>query len=107
MGDIDLKKNPPTQAVTGPLTDTQLRASDVKVSLDGEQVAVSNPQYDLKIYSDASYDYYCHAAPGSALSASAWRVRRMDADGSVTYAGGAATFVNAATNLSTVQGLFP
>ena len=32
----------PSHAVTGPLTNTELRASDVKVSLDGEQVAVSN-----------------------------------------------------------------
>lgn len=28
--------------VLGPLTDTELRASDVKITLDGEQVAVSN-----------------------------------------------------------------
>lgn len=74
------------------------------LTVDG---TVSAPQYDLKVYSDASYDYFCHAAPGTALSASGWRVKRMDADGSMTFAGGAATFVNPATNLATVQGLFP
>ena len=39
---VSVSNFPATQAVSGPLTDTQLRAADVKVSLDGEQVAVSN-----------------------------------------------------------------
>jgi len=39
---VTVSNFPATQPVTGPLTDSELRTSDVKVSLDGEQVAVSN-----------------------------------------------------------------
>lgn len=34
--DVTVLNFPATQAVTGPLTDTQLRAADVKITLDGE-----------------------------------------------------------------------
>ena len=36
-------------AVTGPLTDTELRAADVVVSLDGEEVAVTGPLTDTEL----------------------------------------------------------
>ncbi len=36
-------------AVTGPLTDAQLRAADVKVSLDGESVATTGPLTDVQL----------------------------------------------------------
>ena len=49
--DVTISNFPATQAVTGPLTDSQLRAADVKVSLDGEQVSVSGPLTDSQLRS--------------------------------------------------------
>lgn len=57
-----------------------------------------------KNYSDATYTYVCNAIPDSGLSAEVWRIKRVTlADGSTGFAGGAVTFVNAATDLATVQ----
>ena len=62
--------------------------------------------YITKIYSDASYYYFCKALPGVALSTPSWQVKRMDLTGSTTMAHGNDDFDNLATNLATVQGLF-
>lgn len=40
---------PGSVAVTGPLTNAQLRAADVIVSLDGESVAVTGPLTDAQL----------------------------------------------------------
>lgn len=42
-----------TQPVSGPLTNTELRAADVKVSLDGESVAVTGPLTDTQLRASA------------------------------------------------------
>jgi hypothetical protein len=43
IGDVEIKNDAGNPVpVSGPLTDTQLRASDVKVTLDGESVAITS-----------------------------------------------------------------
>ena len=42
VGNVVVDNFPESQPVSGPVTDTQLRAADVKITLDGEQVAISN-----------------------------------------------------------------
>ena len=44
-GEVAVTNWPADQAVSGPLTDTELRATDVKVSLDGESVSVTGAFY--------------------------------------------------------------
>jgi len=58
-----------------------------------------------KIYSDATYDYYCLAIPGSALTSAVWQVIRMDSDGSITHADSNEYFDNLATSLVVVAAL--
>lgn len=62
--------------------------------------------YITKIYSDASYYYFCKALPGVALSTPSWQIKRMDSTGSTIMAHGDDNFDNPAIDLSTVQGLF-
>lgn len=67
---------------------------------------VSDAALDYMPYSDATYTYYCEAAPGTALATASWRIaRKNNATGRIEYADGGA-FSNAATNLTTVQGAF-
>lgn len=67
---------------------------------------VSDAALDYMPYSDATYTYYCEAAPGTALATASWRIaRKHNATGRIEYADGGA-FSNAATNLATVQGAF-
>jgi len=47
--DIKVSLDGESISVTGPLTDAQLRASDVKVSLDSESVAVTGPLTDAEL----------------------------------------------------------
>lgn len=72
----------------------------------GGAARVSDAALDYIPYSDATYDYYCEAAPGTALATAAWRiVRKNRSTGYWQYADGGA-FANAATDLATVQGAF-
>lgn len=72
----------------------------------GGAALVSDAALDYIPYSDATYDYYCEAAPGTALATAAWRIaRKHNATGRIEYADGGA-FSNAATDLATVQGAF-
>lgn len=70
-----------------------------RMAQPGETIA-----YRSKLYDDGTYVFECEAEPGTALSDAEWRITRYDSDGSATFAGSAATFVNAATDLTTVQG---
>lgn len=47
--DVKVSLDGEAVAVTGPLTDAQIRASDVNVSLDGESVAVTGPLTDAQM----------------------------------------------------------
>jgi hypothetical protein len=60
--------------------------------------------YITQFYSDSTYTYICKAVPTTALSDASWQIKRLDSSGSKRYAGGAATFVNAATSLAVVGG---
>lgn len=72
----------------------------------GGAALVSDVALDYMPYSDATYTYYCEAAPGTALATASWRIaRKNNATGRIEYADGGA-FSNAATNLATVQGAF-
>lgn len=72
----------------------------------GGAALVSDAALDYIPYSDATYDYYCEAAPGTALATAAWRiVRKHRSTGHWQHADGGA-FSNAATDLATVQGAF-
>jgi len=51
--DIKVTLDSESVAVTGPLTDTELRASDVKVTLDSESVAVTGPLTDAQLTTQA------------------------------------------------------
>lgn len=56
-------------------------------------------------YSDATYEYFCEAAPTTARSTAAWRVlRKTIATGDMVYAG-TGLAEHAATDLSTVGAL--
>lgn len=58
-------------------------------------------------YSDATYEYYCEAFPGSSAARSlpVWRVlRKTISSGDMVYAEGG-EFEHAATNLATVAAL--
>lgn len=46
---VVLASNQSAVPVSGPLTDTELRAADVKVSLDSESVAVTGPLTDIEL----------------------------------------------------------
>ena len=106
--DGDVWKKKIVSAAGGGLTDTELRNTDVKVSLDGEVIATEGSQFDSITYLDGTDIYLCEAVPGSALNASVWRIQKIDSasDIRVEFASGAATFVNPATDLVTVKGLF-
>lgn len=68
---------------------------------------VSDAVLDYIPYSDATYNYYCEARPGTALATAAWRIFRSTvATGRIEYAD-AGAFINAATDLATVQAAFP
>lgn len=55
-------------------------------------------------YSDATYKYYCFADFGTPLSSTLWRVlRETITTGDLVAAGGNDKFINAATDLATVQ----
>ena len=57
-------------------------------------------------YSDATYEYFCFAAPGSAVASAVWRVFRLtSADTTITWADGDDLYNNLATSLAVVQGL--
>lgn len=72
----------------------------------GGAALVSDAALDYIPYSDATYDYYCEAAPGTALATAAWRIARKNiSTGQIEYASLGA-FSNAATDLATVQGAF-
>ena len=51
--DIKVTLDSESVAVTGPLTDTELRASDIKVTLDSESVAVTGPLTDAQLTTQA------------------------------------------------------
>lgn len=66
-----------------------------------------DPPLNFVTYSDATYEYYCEAAPGTsaALSLPVWRIaRKTISSGNIIYAEGG-EFEHAATNISTVAAL--
>lgn len=86
-------KSEQTQVVTGPLTDTQLRATPVPVS---GTVSTSSPTpYSLQ-YEEASstVTYIGEAASGSATSSAVWRIKKMDTSSGIviTWASGTTAF---------------
>lgn len=64
----------------------------------------------MKRYEDATYFYYCLAAPGSALADAAWLPVRVAKDGSTTDVPSleinGTKYVHKATDLATVQAIF-
>jgi len=62
---------------------------------------------EVQIYTDATYTYVCEAAPGAALTAAVWRVRRVKLDGTkVEWAGDTQGYVHLATDAATVAALW-
>lgn len=58
------------------------------------------------IYTDATYNYFGEAVPGSALTAAVWRVSRMAISNSrVEWADGNGNFDNVYTSLAVVAAL--
>jgi len=51
--DVKVTLDSESVAVTGPLTDTELRASDIKVTLDSESVAVTGPLTNAELTAQA------------------------------------------------------
>lgn len=75
-------------AVTGPLTNAELRAADVKVD---------ETRFRVEVEKSGDYIYCGEAALGSAVSDSAWRIKRIDTasgNASVTWADGNDSFDN-------------
>ena len=98
---------PTTQAVSGPLTDTELRNSDVKVTLDGESLSIDESCKATAIYEDGDSTYVCSAPVGSSLSDPVWQIKVLD-EGSVPtqmlWCDGDANYDNTATDIATVRG---
>ena len=67
---------------------------------------VSDAALDYTPYSDATYDYYCEAVPGTALTTAAWRIVRKNRSTGRWQHASLGAFSNAATDLATVQGAF-
>ena len=58
-----------------------------------------------QIYSDATYDYFCLAAAGTALTDAYWQVIRVDSTGNINHADSNEYFDNVATSLAVVSAL--
>lgn len=89
---------PASQAVTGPLTDTQLRSSPVPTS---------QALYAQAVYEDGDVLYICKADIGSGLDDAVWQIQRFDSGSApmqTLWCDGNANFDNRATNLGIVQG---
>lgn len=89
---------PTNQAVTGPLTDTQLRSSPVPTS---------QALYAQAVYEDGDVLYICKADIGSGLGDAVWQIQRFDSGSApmqTLWCDGNANFDNRATNLGIVQG---
>lgn len=75
------------------LTDAELRASDVKVSLDGEVVSVAQESaaMALRLEEAGAVTYVGEADPGTEEDEALWRIKKIDETSgtSVTYAGDA------------------
>ena len=82
---------------TGSALDVNVKSSD----------KASENNLALHIYFSGDDIFVCKASPGAALSASVWQVKKLNtaSDISGVWANSAATFINPATNLATVQGL--
>ena len=74
-----------------------IRTSPYGSSGDNLQRALSNT---LQIYavSSGGYDYFCFAAPGTALATAKWQVIQLDGSGNLMYADANANFDNVATD---------
>ena len=87
-----------TQPVSGPLTDVELRATDVKITLDGEIPVVDPKPYTVMIEeATAVYTYVGEALAGTAIGTSEWRIKRIDTSSGVViaWADGVSTFTKA------------
>jgi YD repeat-containing protein len=96
--DVDVTRMPPivvsnlpaTQPVSGPLTDAQLRAAAVPVTVGNfpavQDVAVTTPldetRLDYGARTDGNPEFVASAPQGSATSAAVWRVLKLEYDGS-------------------------
>jgi hypothetical protein len=70
---------------------------------DGQGVQWKNADnLAQKIYTDATYTYICKSAPGASLSDPAWQIKRVDNDGSITWADGDPEFNNIASKYSSL-----
>lgn len=69
--------------------------SFVPVACDsGGNFSVASPTYTVRSAESGEYTYFGKAAPGSLETASVWQVFRIDADGTLLFAGGTAGFTN-------------
>jgi hypothetical protein len=92
---VEVTNFPASQAVTGPLTDAQLRAVAVPVS----GTLTANPTiYATKVDEvSGTVTYVGKAAVGSGSASAVWQISKLEQSGavlSVTYADGNANFDN-------------
>lgn len=86
------------QPVSGPLTDAQLRATAVPVS-GTVTAAAANPYAQVFDESADPVLYVCEAPAGSATASAVWRIKRVDVStGITTWADGNTNFDNVADN---------
>jgi hypothetical protein len=87
--DVNVLNFPASQAVTGPLTDAELRNTPVPVSMSPLTQAV-------KLATSGNYTYVGKAAIGSLGSASVWQIQRIDQTSGlvIEWADGNANFDN-------------
>lgn len=86
LASIDSKLTSPV-AVTGPLTDVQLRATKVPVKIDaftGDNAAIGQTWKKNIDQASATVTYIGYADPGVLVSAALWQIRRITVTGSVT-----------------------
>lgn len=85
---------------TSPKVETLQKGTDGSAHWVGGALALG------PIYTDASFNYYGEAVPGTALTAAAWRVsRETKADSRIQWADGNGSFDNVFTNLAIVAAL--
>lgn len=98
---VSVDNFPATQAVTGPLTDTELRASPVPVS----GTITANPtKYvtNTDDYTD-TYFYVGNASPGTATNSASWQIFRISSIGVMQFADGNSNFDNVWDNRASLS----
>jgi hypothetical protein len=94
---VSVSNWPASQAVAGPLTDTELRDTPVPVSF-------VDPGESQIVYESGDILYVCKAPIGSSKSGATWQIKKVDGM-DITWCDGDDEYDNVATSLAVVEAL--